>query len=352
MEIDFGTIVSLGFGALIIIAIVKGARVVPQKQAYVIERLGKYARTLDAGFHVLIPFLDRVVAKHSLKEMVIDVPSQICITRDNIAIEIDGVLFMQVLDPVKATYGIDNYMFAARQLAQTTLRSEIGKMELDRSFEERESINANIIDALDKASSPWGLKILRYEISSINPPQSVKDALEKQMRAERERRAQVAMSEGDREARINVAEGYKQEVIKQSEAQKLRQINEAEGKAREIELLAQATAEGISRIAQAIDAPGGREAVNLRVAEQYVREFGRLAATNNTMIIPATLSDVGGIVATLGRILHTSSESPPSPPSGGSGGTQHASSTPGHPHPPALPPLPPGSTPPALPSMG
>ncbi len=314
MPVEFGTVVSIGVTIVIIIAIIKGARVVPQKQAHVVERLGKYARTLDAGFHVLIPFVERVIAKHSLKEVVMDVPSQHCITRDNISIEIDGVLFMQVMDPVKATYGIDNYIFAARQLAQTTLRSEIGKMELDRSFEERESINANIIDALDKASSPWGLKILRYEISSINPPQSVKDALEKQMRAERERRAQVAQSEGDREARINVAEGHKQETIKQSEALKLKQINEAEGKAREIELLALATAEGITRVAQAIDAPGGREAVNLRVAEQYVKEFGRLASVNNTMIIPANLSDVGGMVATLGRILQTPALAAPAAP--------------------------------------
>lgn len=314
MPVEFGTIVSIGLTVVIIIAIVQGARVVPQKQAFVVERLGKYARTLDAGFHVLIPFVERVTARHSLKEQVIDVPSQICITRDNISIEIDGVLFMQVMDPVKATYGVDNYLFAARQLAQTTLRSEIGKMELDRSFEERECINANIIDALDKASAPWGLKILRYEISSINPPQSVKDALEKQMRAERERRAQVAMSEGEREARINVAEGHKQETIKQSEALKLKQINEAEGKAREIELLAQATAEGITRIARAIDAPGGREAVNLRVAEQYVKEFGRLASTNNTMIIPASVGDVGGMVATLGRILQPQATATPTAP--------------------------------------
>jgi len=304
MPIEFGTIVSGGLAAIVIIAILKGARVVPQKQAHVVERLGKYSRTLDAGFHVLIPFLDSIVARHSLKETVLDVPSQMCITRDNISIEIDGVLFMQVLDPVRATYGIDNYLMAARQLAQTTLRSEIGKMDLDRTFEERESINANIIGALDKASEPWGLKIMRYEISNINPPQSVKDALEKQMRAERERRAQVAMSEGDRESRINVAEGHKQEVIKQSEALKQKQINEAEGKAQEIALLAQATAEGISRIASAIHQPGGQEAVNLRVAEQYVTEFGRLASTSNTMIIPANLSDVGGMVASLGRVLN------------------------------------------------
>lgn len=306
---DFTTIVSTGIAALVIIAIIKGARVVPQKQAHVVERLGKYSRTLDAGFHVLIPFIDRIVMRHTLKEQVVDVPSQMCITKDNIAIEIDGVLFLQVIDPVKASYGVDNYHFAARQLAQTTLRSEIGKMELDRSFEERESINANIIDALDKASEPWGLKIMRYEISNINPPQSVKDALEKQMRAERERRAQVAMSEGDRESRINVAEGQKQEVIKQSEALKQKQINEAEGKAREIELLAQATAEGIALIARSINEPGGSDAVNLRVAEQYVQEFGRLARTNNTMIIPANLGDVGGMVASLGSLLQTGSRS-------------------------------------------
>lgn len=301
--LDFPTIVSLGFAAVIIIAIVKGARVVPQRQAFVVERLGKYSRTLDAGFHVLIPFVERVMAKHTLKEQVVDVPSQVCITKDNIAIEIDGVLFLQVIDPAKASYGVDNYHFAARQLAQTTLRSEIGKMELDRSFEERESINANIIHALDKASEPWGLKIMRYEISNINPPQSVKDALEKQMRAERERRALVAMSEGERESRINVAEGHKQEVIKQSEALKQKQINEAEGKAREIELLAHATADGLALIAQSINQPGGRDAVNLRVAEQYVTEFGRLAGTSNTMIIPANLGDLSGMVATLGRVL-------------------------------------------------
>jgi regulator of protease activity HflC (stomatin/prohibitin superfamily) len=303
MTLDFSTLVGLGVAAIVIIAIVQGARVVPQRSAFVVERLGKFSRTLDAGFHVLIPFLDRVVAKHSLKEQVIDVPSQMCITRDNIAIEIDGVLFLQVLDPARATYGVTDYFMAASQLAQTTLRSEIGKMDLDRTFEERESINANIVDALDKACEPWGVKVMRYEISNINPPQSVKDALEKQMRAERERRAQVAMSEGDREARINVAEGHKQEAIKQSEATKIRQINEAEGKAREIELLAMATAQGIATIAQAINTPAGREAVNLRVAEQYVTEFGRLAQHTNTMIIPSNLGDIGGMVASIGSLL-------------------------------------------------
>jgi regulator of protease activity HflC (stomatin/prohibitin superfamily) len=310
MIVEFSTLLGLGFAALVVIAIFKGARVVPQRNAYVVERLGKYSRTLDAGFHVLIPFLDSVVARHSLKEQVIDVPSQMCITRDNIAIEIDGVLFLQVLDPAKATYGVTNYFMAASQLAQTTLRSEIGKMDLDRTFEERDSINANIVDALDKACEPWGVKVMRYEISNINPPQSVKDALEKQMRAERERRAQVAMSEGDREARINVAEGHKQEAIKQSEAIKIRQINEAEGKAREIELLAQATAQGIALIAQAINTPGGKDAVSLRVAEQYVTEFGRLAQHTNTMIIPSNLGDIGGMVASLGTLLERTRQGP------------------------------------------
>ncbi len=311
---ELGGLVAIGIAALIIIAIVQAARVVPQKQAQVVERLGKYKRTLDAGFHLLVPFVDRITARHTLKEQVIDVPSQMCITRDNISIEIDGVLFLQVLDPVRATYGVDNYMFAARQLAQTNLRSVIGTMDLDRTFEERENINAKLIEALDKASEPWGLKIMRYEISNINPPQSVKDALEKQMRAERERRAQVALSEGDRESRINVAEGHKQETIKQSEAQKLRQVNEAEGKAREIELLAQATAEGISRIGQAICQPGGSDAVNLRVAERYIAEFGKLAQETNTMIIPGNLSDVAGMVATLGKVFQSTGPQHHQPP--------------------------------------
>ena len=301
--ITTGTVVAIGLTALVVIAILKTATIVPQKNAYVVERLGKYSRTLDAGVHILIPFLDRVAYRHSLKEVAIDVPSQMCITKDNIAIEIDGILYMQVLDPVRASYGIQNYIYAASQLAQTTMRSEIGKLELDRTFEERESINANIINSLDKASEPWGLKITRYEVANIKPPQSVQDALEKQMRAERERRAQIALSEGEREAAINVAEGAKQQVIKQSEAQKQKQINEAEGKAREILLIAEATAEGIRRTAEAIEAPSGRDAVNLRVAEQYIREFGNLAKHGNTLILPANLSDIGSAVAAFARVL-------------------------------------------------
>jgi regulator of protease activity HflC (stomatin/prohibitin superfamily) len=308
-------IIPIGIVILVIIALAKTAQIVPQRKAFVVERLGKYSRTLEAGFHVLIPFLDRIAYKHSLKEVALDVPSQMCITQDNIAIEIDGVLYLQVLNAKKASYGIENYLYASTQLAQTTLRSEIGKLELDRTFEERDAINANIIEALDKAADPWGLKITRYEIANIAPPQSVRDALEKQMRAERERRAVIAESEGEREAKINVAEGEKQEVIKQSEAFRDKQVNEAEGKAKEIEMLATATAEGIRKIAEAIESPGGSQAVNLRVAEQYVDQFGNLAKANNTLIIPNNLSDVGGMVAGLAKILDKSNNSGPNIPS-------------------------------------
>lgn len=297
------TILGLGFTALVVVALLKTARVVPQRQQFVVERLGKYSRTLEAGFHILIPFLDRVAYKHSLKEVAIDVPSQMCITKDNIAVEIDGILYMQVVDAKSASYGIENYMFASSQLAQTTLRSEIGKIELDRTFEERETINSEVVHAVDKASDPWGVKILRYEIKDIVPPATVRDALEKQMRAERERRAVVAESEGEKQAKINVSEGVKQEVINFSEAEKTKQINEAQGKAQEIELIAEATAQGIRKVAEAIEGPGGAEAVNLRVAEQYITEFGKLAKENNTMILPGNLSDVGSMVATITKTL-------------------------------------------------
>ncbi len=296
MEIGF--VFSLLLAAFVVVALAKTARVVPQREQYVVERLGKYSKTLDAGFHILIPFIDKVAYKHTLKEQAFDVPSQTCITKDNIAVEVDGVIYMQVVDARAASYGIDRYVFATSQLAQTTLRSEIGKIELDRTFEERETINAQVVDAVDRAAEPWGVKILRYEIKDIMPPESVRDALEKQMRAERERRAVVAQSEGERQARINVSEGERQETINLSEAEKLKQINEAEGRAQEIRLIAEATAQGIRDVATALDQPGGREAVNLRVAEQWVKEFGRLAQTNNTMIVPAQLGDVATMVAT------------------------------------------------------
>lgn len=303
---SLGTIVTAGLVVLVVVAVIKTARIVPQKSAYIVERLGKYAKTLEAGFHILVPFLDRVAYKHSLKEVAVDVASQSCITKDNIAVEVDGVLYLQIMDPVKASYGIENYLFASTQLAQTTMRSEIGKLDLDRTFEERENINAAIIKAVDKASDPWGVKITRYEIKNITPPQSVKDALEKQMRAEREKRAAIAESEGERQAKINVAEGEKQEAIKKSEGEKLKRVNEAMGRAKEIELVASATAEGINRIAKAIQAPGGEQAVNLRVAEQYIREFGNLAKENNTLIIPSNLSDIAGMVTSVTSLLKSS----------------------------------------------
>ncbi len=310
ININLSLVVSIGIAILVVVTIVNTARIVPQREAFIVERLGKYAKTLGAGFHILIPFVDRVAYTHSLKEVAIDVPSQTCITRDNIAVEVDGVLYLQVIDPAKASYGIENYRFAATQLAQTTMRSEIGKLELDRTFEEREAINGAIIEAVDKASDPWGVKITRYEIRNITPPRSVQDALEKQMRAEREKRAVIAESEGERQSKINIAEGDKQQAIKLAEGEKEKLINEAEGKAKEIMLIAEATARGIERIARAINEPGGRDAVNLRVAEQYVREFGNLAKQGNTIIVPSNLSDVSGMVASaMAFIRETGTES-------------------------------------------
>lgn len=304
-------ILAIGAAVFAIVVIIKVARVVPQRQQFVIERLGKYNRTLDAGFHILLPFLDKVAYRHSLKEQAVDVPSQTCITKDNISVSVDGILYMQVVNARDASYGIENYTFATSQLAQTTLRSEIGKIELDRTFEERETINAQVVEVVDRASEPWGVKVLRYEIKDIVPPDSVKDALEKQMRAERERRAVVAESEGERQAKINVSEGEKQEVINLSQAEKQKQINEAEGKAREITLIAQATADGLKSIAQAVKQPGGIDAVNLRVAEQYIREFGELARTTNTLILPSNLGDIGSSVAAIMKTIESTTKTPP-----------------------------------------
>ena len=303
-------ILAIGAAVFVVIVIVKIARVVPQRQQFVIERLGKYSRTLDAGFHLLLPFLDKVAYRHSLKEQAWDVASQTCITKDNISVSVDGILYMQVVNARDASYGIENYAFASAQLAQTTLRSEIGKIELDRTFEERETINAQVVQVVDRAAESWGIKILRYEIKDIVPPDSVKDALEKQMRAERERRAVVAESEGERQAKINVSEGEKQEVINLSQAEKQKQINEAEGKAREITLVAQATADGLKSIAQAVNQPGGIDAVNLRVAEQYIREFGELARTTNTLILPSNLGDIGSSVAAIMKTIESTTKTP------------------------------------------
>ncbi len=302
---DITTMISLAILALVIIALAKTARIVPQRSAFIVERLGKYAKTLEAGFHVLVPFVDRVSYKHTLKEEAIDVPSQACVTKDNIQVVVNGVLYLQVVDAKLASYGINDYRYAAMQLAQTTLRSVVGKIELDKTFEERETINTQVVLALDEAAKPWGVKVLRYEIADIELPATILDALEKQMRAERERRAVVDQSEGEPEAKNNLSEGVKHETINLSEADKQRQINEAEGRAREIELIAEATAEGLRRVAEAINTQGGKDAVALRVAEQYVREFGKLAKTNNTMILPAELSNIGAAVAAITKTMET-----------------------------------------------
>jgi len=300
---DIEVVILLGLIFFAFIVLLKTARVVPQKTVFIVERLGKYRATLEAGFHILIPFIDRIAYKHSLKEMVIDVPPQSCITKDNIGVEVDGILYMQIIDPVKASYGIDNYIFASTQLAQTTMRSEIGRIDLDKTFEEREKINQEIVGAVDKAAAPWGLKVTRHEIKNIIPPASIKDAMEKQMRAEREKRALIAESEGDKQAKINRAEGDKQEAIARSEGEKMKRINEAEGRGQEIERVAQATAKGIREIAAAINERGGLDAVNLRIAESYLGEFGKLAQKNNTMIIPSNLSDVAGTVGVIAKIF-------------------------------------------------
>ena len=300
---DVGLIVALVLTALVLVVIFKTAVVVPQQNAYIIEMLGKYSRTLESGFALLIPFVERVAYKHSLKERAIDVEEQICITADNVQFGVDGVLYLQVMDARKASYGIGDYLFAIAQLAQTTLRSEIGKIELDKTFEERSHINLRVVEELDQASNPWGVKVLRYEIKNINPPHDVLSAMEKQMRAEREKRATVLESEGGRDAKINQAEGEKQRVIKESEAAKQQQINEAEGEAAAILAVAAATAEGLTKVAAALSAEGGDKAMQLRVAEDYLERFGNLAKAGNTLIVPANLSDVASMIGAATTVL-------------------------------------------------
>jgi regulator of protease activity HflC (stomatin/prohibitin superfamily) len=308
-----GVIVFLILAFLVIIVIAKTAVVVPQQSAYVVERLGRYHATLSAGFHILLPFVDSIRYRHSLKETAIDIPAQVCITRDNVQVGVDGILYLKVLNPERASYGISDYVFAISQLAQTTLRSEVGKIDLDRTFEERTNINLQVVTELDKASEAWGVKVLRYEIKNITPPHDVLAAMEKQMRAEREKRAVILTSEGSRDAAINNAEGEKQQVIKASEARKQQQINEAEGQAAAILSVATATAEGIRRVAEAIKLPGGHEAVQLRVAEQYVAQFGNLAQESTTLILPATASDVGSMIALAMKSIQAVQSAPGTP---------------------------------------
>ena len=299
---NIGFIVALVIAALVIVVLAKTAIVVPQQNAFVVERLGKYSRTLKAGFHILVPFIERATYRHSLKEHAFDIEEQVCITRDNVQVGVDGVLYLQVLDPERASYGIGDYQFAISQLAQTTLRSEIGKIDLDRTFLERSAINANIVEELDKASNPWGVKVLRYEIKNIRPPADVIAAMEKQMRAEREKRAVILTSEGVRDAAVNEAEGEKQRVIKGSEASQQQQINEANGQAAAILAIASATADGLRQVAGALSVEGGDAAMQLRVAEQYVTQFGEIAKEGNTLVVPADISNVASMVALASRI--------------------------------------------------
>ena len=299
-------LVTIVFAGLALLILKKTAVVVPQQSAYVVERLGKFSSVLNAGLHILVPFIDVIRYRHSLKEIAVDVPEQICITQDNVQVGVDGVLYIKVLDAERASYGIADFQFAISQLAQTTLRSEIGKITLDRTFEERSTINISVVNELDKASTPWGVKVMRYEIRNINPPQDVINAMEKQMRAEREKRAVVHSSEGQRDAAINEAEGKKQQVIKASEAKRQQQINEAEGEASAILAIATATSEGIRKVAEAMQDPGGYEAVQLRVAEQYIGEFGELAKASNTLVLPASVADVGSMIALAMNVINKS----------------------------------------------
>jgi regulator of protease activity HflC (stomatin/prohibitin superfamily) len=301
--LTMSVIVPIAIAVLVIIILAKTAVVVPQQSAFVVERLGRYAGTLDAGFHILLPFVDVIRYKHSLKELALDIPEQVCITRDNVQVGVDGVIYLKVLNPERASYGVQDFFFAISQLAQTTLRSEMGKIDLDKTFEERANINASVVSELDKASEPWGVKVLRYEIKNITPPKDVLAAMEKQMRAEREKRAVILTSEGQRDAMINSAEGEKQQTIKASEATRQRQINEAEGEALAILAVADATATGLRKVADAIQQPGGRDAVTLRVAEQWVTQFGHLAKHTNTVIVPAPVGDVAAMIATAMNVL-------------------------------------------------
>ena len=305
MENMFPTsiIIMVLLALLVVLILVKTAKVVPNQQAYVVERLGKFRTVLYAGFHLLIPFLDVVAYRRTLKEQVLDVPKQTCITRDNVSVDIDGVLYLQVIAPEKSAYGISDYLFGAVQLAQTALRSAIGKLELDKTFEERTTINQEVVAALDAATAPWGIKVLRYEIRDITPPATVMQAMEKQMRAEREKRAAIAQSEGEMQSQINLANGAKEAAIAESEGKMQAMKNQAQGEAALIETVAQATAEGLRLVADQMNQPGGVAAANLRVAENWVQQFGAVAKEGTTMIIPQDLANVSGIVSGLTRVI-------------------------------------------------
>jgi len=299
-----------------------GAKVVPQQTAYIVERLGKYHSTMSPGLNIIIPFVDRIAYKHTLKEVAADIPEQVCITKDNVQVAVDGVVFYQVMDPKLASYGISNFMFAVAQLAQTTMRSEIGKIVLDKCFEERGNINVAVVAAIDEAAAGWGVKVLRYEIKNITPPQTVLMAMEKQMQAEREKRATILYSEGEKQSAVNVAEGQKEKVVLESEALRQQQINQAEGQAAAIISVADATAEGIKKIADAIQSPGGMEAVQLRVAENLVEQYGKLAKSTNTMILPANFADMGSMIAAAMSVVKSSGSGTTGTPAAPAKGTK------------------------------
>lgn len=292
------TTVSIAILVLAIVFAIKTLKIVPQQHAWVVERLGKFDRILMPGLNIIVPFIDRVAYKHELKEFPLDVPSQVCITRDNTQLQVDGVLYFQVTDPMRASYGSSNYIDAITQLAQTSLRSVIGRMELDKTFEEREAINLAVVSVLDEAATNWGVKVLRYEIKDLTPPAEILRAMQAQITAEREKRAVIAASEGRRQEQINIASGEREAAIQRSEGERQAAINRAQGEAASISAIAEATAQAIERVGNAAQLPGGDTAVNLRVAEQYVEAFAQLARTNNTMIVPANLSDVAGLIAT------------------------------------------------------
>jgi regulator of protease activity HflC (stomatin/prohibitin superfamily) len=299
---SFGT-VSLILIIFACILIYKMINVVPQQHAWVVERLGKYYDTLGPGLQWLLPFIDRVAYKHVLKEIPLDVPPQICITRDNTQLQVDGILYFQVTDPKRASYGSSNYISAITQLAQTTLRSVIGKMELDKTFEERDHINASIVNAIDESAANWGVKVLRYEIKDLTPPKEILHAMQAQITAEREKRALIAASEGRKQEQINIAAGEREASIARSEGEKQAAINRAQGQASAIVAIAEASADALRKTASAIREPGGSDAVNLKVAEQYVNAFAQLARTNNSIIVPANLSDISGLIASAMQVV-------------------------------------------------
>ena len=292
-----GTAIASAILLLAIVFAIKSLKIVPQQHAWVVERLGKYDRTLAPGLNVIVPFLDRVAYRHVLKEIPLDVPSQICITRDNTQLTVDGVLYFQVTDAMRASYGSSDYVAAITQLAQTTLRSVIGRMELDKTFEERDAINASVVAALDEAARNWGVKVLRYEIKDLTPPAEILRAMQAQITAEREKRAVIATSEGRRQEQINLASGERESSIQRSEGERQAEINRAQGEAAAIAAIADATARAIERVGAATSRPGGMEALNLRVADRYIEAFEKLARTNNTLILPSNLGDIAGLVA-------------------------------------------------------